>query len=111
MRFGSCGALIVYYAPLAQTCVLVKILCYTSAMTIDDVKRIQRDNDLLDKHVVWIGPTGFAIAHTDHERATLHPLTDCALHNWLNWQPDQPAPTGVYIAEDDDGWKFSGLTV
>lgn len=111
MRFGSCGALIANYAPLAQTCVLVKILCYTGAMTIDEVKRIQRDNNLLNTHVVWIGRYGFAIAHTDNERITLHLLSKCELHQWLDWQYDQPEPEGVYVAEEEDGtWKFSGLT-
>jgi hypothetical protein len=85
-------------------------------MTIDEVKKIQRDNELLDTHVVWIGSTGFAIAHTDDERHMTQkfpaalPLEDCPLHVWLEWQCDQPKPDGVYIAEEDGSWKFSGLT-
>jgi hypothetical protein len=79
-------------------------------MTIDEVKRIQRDNDLLNAHVVWIGPTHFSIAHTDHERATLHPLTNCLLHDWLERQEYQPYEDGVYVVTNSyDGWEFVPL--
>lgn len=85
-------------------------------MTIDEVKQIQSNRGLFNKHVVWIGPTGFTIAHTDEERVMARkypaalPLEDCELHQWLSWQLDQPEPEGVYLAENDgDQWTFSGL--
>jgi hypothetical protein len=82
-------------------------------MTIDEVRAIQRAKELFDKHVVWIGSTGFAIAHTDEERMlaaqypAAMPLEDCDLHQWLEWQIDQPEPDGVYVVEHDgDRWVF-----
>ena len=36
--------------------------------TIELAKEIQKSLDLYDTHVVWLGETGFTIAHTDEER-------------------------------------------
>lgn len=65
--------------------------------TIADLKAIQRRLDLLDEHVVWIGPTWFVIAHTDTERATMD-LEDCDLHAWLHGLDGPPCERGYYTA-------------
>lgn len=88
-------------------------------MTLEEVIKLQADKGLKNTHFVYIHEGGFRIAHTDHERymadrwpASL-PLEDCPLHQWLDWQPDQPVPTGVYMAEgndDDESWAFEKVS-
>ena len=52
--------------------------------TIEDAKRVQRDLNLGDRHVVYIDPEdGFVLAHTDAERAEGIDLTKCPFHYWL----------------------------
>lgn len=75
-------------------------------MEIDELKRIQKDEGICDIHMVWLGPVKFTIAHTDEERATLHPLTDCGLHQWLESCYRQPAPSGLYTAYPEEGWTL-----
>lgn len=68
-------------------------------------KAIQREQRLGDAHVAWIGRDGFALAHTDEERATID-LEDCPLHEWLNGQIDQPYDEGYYMVTPGDPWDF-----
>lgn len=52
--------------------------------TIYDARRVQRDFKLTGAHVLWYDPAeGFSMAHTDDERASGIPLTDCKIHRWL----------------------------
>lgn len=68
-------------------------------LSIDNLKRIQAELDLYDKHIVSIGDDGFAIAHTDEERVNLESLERCCLHLWLYMQAGSPIDEGVYIIE------------
>lgn len=52
-------------------------------VSIDELKRLQRDADLGNLHLVWLGPEHFNLAHTDAERASGKPLEGCALHRCL----------------------------
>lgn len=53
--------------------------------TIEDARRVQQDLNLTDRHIVWYDPAeGFAMAHTDAERASGMNLTDCLIHKWLS---------------------------
>ncbi len=53
--------------------------------TIEDAKRVQRDLGLGEFHVVYIDlDEGFAMAHTDAERASGMDLTECQFHYWLS---------------------------
>lgn len=67
--------------------------------TIDDLKALQRDLNLLDVHVVWLGLGGFVIAHTDEERAeaAMTGLEECEMHIWLVERDGPPARTGYYV--------------
>lgn len=64
--------------------------------TIEDLKRLQREKGIAE-HVVFIGPRGFVLAHTDEERATID-LEDCALHGWLVEGDGPPCEVGYYTA-------------
>lgn len=76
--------------------------------TINDLKALQRRLSLLDVHVCWLGPTGFVVAHTDEERATID-LEDCELHRWLVDQSAAPAGEGYYVVtpHEVDGYSES----
>ena len=65
--------------------------------TIESVKALQRNLNLRDVHVVWLGESTFVIAHTDEERATI-PLEQCALHQWLLDVDNAPHEPGYYQA-------------
>lgn len=69
-------------------------------VSIDGLKQLQRDADLPNLHLVWLGPGHFNLAHTDPERKSGEALEDCALHKWLVKQsPDDlpAAPGSVYV--------------
>jgi hypothetical protein len=54
--------------------------------TVEDAKRVQRDFNLGDFHVVYSGPVngwGFVMAHTDEERGSGVNLWNCMIHRWL----------------------------
>ncbi len=72
---------------------------------IDKLKAIQRRLNLGGVHLVWLGEHGFAIAHTDEERATID-LHDCELHKRLGRAA--PEGTGYYIVtpNPDGGYGF-----
>lgn len=75
-------------------------------ITIDGLKRLQRDAGLGNLHLVWLGPEHFNLAHTDAERASGKPLEGCALHRCLAELDECPAEPGhVYVVvpeEPDD---------
>lgn len=77
-------------------------------MTLEELIKLQADRGLKE-HLVYLHEGGFCIAHTDEERWLAYrypaalPLEDCPLHQWLEYQPDQPAPTGVYKAYENEG--------
>lgn len=84
--------------------------------TIEDVKDMQRELGLLDRHVVWMGTYGFRIAHTDEERASID-LESCGLHRYLCSFDDPPVQPGYYVAHprsqdpesNEDPWEFKPL--
>jgi len=78
-------------------------------MTVDEVVALQAAQGLGHVHVVWLGDRGFAMAHTDYERAMGAPLEMCRIHQWLTEHPGPPAPVGVYIisAHEPDGYSES----
>lgn len=89
-------------------------------VSIDDLKAIQRERGLGEVHVVDLSVRRFAIAHTDDERASGHPLEECDLHRWLmegNAPPVEPGLYIVYPHEPDaysedygrDPWDFEPL--
>lgn len=91
--------------------------------TIEELKQIQSDRGL-ECHVVFLGDTGFVVAHTDEERAELKDLRDCKLHQWLVGRSEAPHPPGYYRVErhradgysesyrgDAGPWDFSPLMV
>jgi len=65
-------------------------------MTIDEVKDVQARLGYNNWHVVWLGESGFTIAHTDAERATGLPLWDCPLHGYLEGLDGPPRLPGLY---------------
>lgn len=69
-----------------------------SEPTIEDLKALQRQAGMNDRHLVYLGRDGFRIAHTDVERAAIEPLTTCPLHEWLMSLDEAPAPPGIYVA-------------
>lgn len=71
-------------------------------MTLEDLIALQAKLGLTDVHLVWIGETGFAIAHTDAERKLASsPLEDCSLHQELLSLNGPPRPLGI--------WKTQGF--
>ena len=79
------------------------------SVTIEDAIEYQAKIDSGHVHVVWIGPDGWVVAHTDDEREEgLEVMTDCDLNDWLDSFTSQPEPTGWYVAleEDWDGWEL-----
>lgn len=74
---------------------------------IDELRAIQRANDLGHVHLAYVGPTIFTLAHTDDERATLHPLTDCALHQWASGLDGLPVQPGIYVATPHEPDQYS----
>lgn len=90
--------------------------------TIDQVKAVQFQQGREGEHVVWIGPRGFAMAHTDEERATIE-LCDCPLHIWMVERDHPPVhrygyyavtvrphdPTSESFRGDGGRWDFEFL--
>lgn len=69
---------------------------WPSGPSVEDVKAIQRQLNLLDVHVVWLGPEHFVLAHTDDERASGDLY--CELHCWLRDVCDgPPEAVGYYV--------------
>lgn len=68
-----------------------------TAPSIEAVKALQKRLNLLEVHIVWLGPSGFVIAHTDEERAQDFDLEDCDLHGWLSESGEPPAVAGYYV--------------
>lgn len=88
------------------------MVCYSAGMTLDQVIDYQRRLGITD-HVVWLGDTGFALAHTNEEREG-GDLGSCALHRYLVEQAQRPySPPGLYrvepSSEHPSGWLFSLL--
>lgn len=63
-------------------------------MTLDDVIAYQRQHDLGDVHVVYVGVYGWRCAHTESERIQDRSggpaLSDCALHRWMMMNVHSP---------------------
>ncbi len=91
-------------------------------MEIEELKALQLQRGLQDVHLVHLAADGFTIAHTDDERASDTPLTDCDLHRWLHGlsEPPQVDELGVWVAVptppdslqqdyDHDPWTFELL--
>lgn len=78
-------------------------------LDIDACKKIQREQGLLDTHVVSLDERGFTIAHTDDERAKLPDLEQCALHKWLRSEGPPEVGPGLYTASthEPDGYSES----
>lgn len=77
--------------------------------SIEQARQVQVENDLATRHVVWLGPRGFVIAHTDDER-TRGSVHRCELHTYLSLREEQPHPTGWYIVQRIAGtWRFDHL--
>jgi hypothetical protein len=49
---------------------------------ISEIVALQQRLNMADTHIVWLDDSGFTLAHTDEERATID-LEDCGLHLWL----------------------------
>lgn len=73
--------------------------------TIEDLKALQARLGTPD-HVVWLGPSGFVIAHTDAERAAID-LGDCDLHGWLQGLDAPPEDPGYYIVVPHEADSYS----
>lgn len=79
-------------------------------MTIEELKHIQIEHDLLDKHIVWTDEVRFAIAHTqDERRQGDKAMNDCLLHRWLGECDGPPIPEGIYVATTAGHWNQGGL--
>jgi hypothetical protein len=77
--------------------------------TIEELKKFQHNHPwMLDRHVVWLGPTEFRIAHTRLERESDADLQGCPLHVWLYNQDGPPHKVGVYVVSElaDNRWDF-----
>jgi hypothetical protein len=61
-------------------------------VTIEELKKIQADNNLCDFHLVHTDDERFTIAHTDAERATGQPLEECPVHQYMLALPHNPFP-------------------
>lgn len=78
-------------------------------ISVEALKEMQRDLDLGNRHLVCLDRDGFAIAHTDDERASDVPLDECDLHHWLRALDEAPM-TGLYVVELRSGvWAFDEL--
>jgi hypothetical protein len=87
--------------------------------SIEELKAIQTVYGWGDRHIVWVGPLRFVMAHTDAERASGMDLEDCAVHYWFSHAERPPMKIGYYTVEgecdhehqpepdDDIGWKFT----
>lgn len=67
----------------------------TDTWTLAQVKAYQDTHGLRDEHVVYIGETGFHLAHTDTERASIS-LEDCPVHHSFMALDEAPAEPGLY---------------
>lgn len=76
-------------------------------MTIDEVKKIQADLGLKEVHVAHVDAEGYAIAHTDTERASGMDLYDCHVHWYLLDYGEEFLP-GLYTYNGID-WKGLAL--
>lgn len=82
----------------------------TMEVSIEQLKELQRDAEIPDLHLVWLGPERFNLAHTDPERASGKPLTDCALHRWLVARapddlPAEPGAVYVVVPSEPDAYQ------
>lgn len=79
-------------------------------LSIKTLKSIQRDLGLGSNHVVYLGEKGFAIAHTDEERACKTPLHECGLHLYLCCMESPPRLPGLYrVVANEHGWNWERL--
>lgn len=78
-------------------------------MSLEEVIAFQRERGLGNVHVVYIGHTGFHLAHTDYERALGLNNPGCRVHEWLSGLPEAPTELGLYtvIAHEPDGYSDS----
>lgn len=81
------------------------------APSIADVKALQRERRMGDRHVVYIGRASFVVAHTDEERAAAAgdgaALDECPLHDWLESLDGPPCEPGYYTAERHEPDAYS----
>lgn len=86
----------------------------TNMPTIKQAKELRAKWGLQHCHLVWIGPTGFVIAHDNWERKLAHivSLESCPLHIWLSERSCQPASEGWHVAMFNirsGEWEFDPL--
>lgn len=84
-------------------------------MTLDELRAIQSERDLLEVHVAELREDGFTLAHPDAERGGEAPLELCPVHYWLGSAGELPVPeVGVYAiyeepSNDGKPWRFERL--
>lgn len=84
-----------------------------SVPSIEDLKKIQADESLLDVHVVYLSEARFVIAHTDNERKSGMDLQHCKLHQWLvnSDFPPMLDEEGYYVVDNLDWIMFDRLEI
>lgn len=70
----------------------------TGEPSIEDVVALQRELGITT-HLVYMGPQRFVLAHTDQERSSGKPLSDCAVHRALADLDASPVEAGYYAVD------------
>jgi hypothetical protein len=78
--------------------------------TAEDARRVQRHLGLGRVHVVYVGSDGFAMAHTDAERASATDLRSCRHHYWLGKLGDPEWWPYIWDIREPGWYSLEGLT-
>lgn len=70
--------------------------------SIGELVALQRELGITT-HLVYMGPGGFVLAHTDPERSSGEPLEDCDVHRALYALDVSPVALGYYTGEAAGG--------
>lgn len=70
--------------------------------SIDELVSLQRELGITT-HLVFMGRSGFVLAHTDPERTSGDPLSDCGVHEALYALDASPVAVGYYTVDVVDG--------
>lgn len=70
--------------------------------SIGELVALQRELGITT-HLVYMGRSGFVLAHTDPERSSGEPLEDCDVHRALYALDTPPVAVGYYTAEAAGG--------